>query len=138
MPSCSQALYMKDWEKSPMRCLDAEEGVILASLKKCSDLAWYSRWWNTMKGWFGYKPTNCHNRLALENVSTAFNLAAMPACSSLAWYSRWWNTIKGWFGSKPSNCVAQLSIYAENENDATLQALLAPQEADEIRVHVDE
>jgi len=25
----------------------------------CSKLAWYKKWWNTIKGWFGSKATNC-------------------------------------------------------------------------------
>jgi len=25
----------------------------------CDKLPWYKRWWNTIKGWFGSKPTNC-------------------------------------------------------------------------------
>ena len=31
----------------------------IASQCKCKDLGWGSRTWNTMKGWFGSKPTNC-------------------------------------------------------------------------------
>jgi len=29
------------------------------SLPKCSKLAWYKKWWNTIKGWFGSKVSNC-------------------------------------------------------------------------------
>merc|ERR1712160_211375 len=29
------------------------------ALVLCSKLAWYKSWWNTMKGWFGSKTTNC-------------------------------------------------------------------------------
>ena len=34
-------------------------GLFKLPSKLCSELAWYKRWWNTLKGWFGSKPTNC-------------------------------------------------------------------------------
>jgi len=71
-------------------------------------LAWYKRWWNTIKGWFGSKPHNC-----ITTKSVFVILAAKPKglCSKLPWYKRWWNTVKGWFGSKPTNCVKAKSAF---------------------------
>merc|ERR1711935_830018 len=108
----------------------------LLAIKLCSSLPWYTRWWNTIKGWFGSKP-NCIKLAALE-LGTKFckDLAwykrwwnnmkgffgskadcmkfsevnlAMKMCKDLAWYSRWWNTFKGWFGSK-SSCVELMNL----------------------------
>jgi len=72
--------------------------------KLCSELAWYKRWWNTMKGWFGSKPTNC-----LTPPKNLLNLGVGSAtlCSKLVWYKRWWNSVKGWFGCKPTNCMGK-------------------------------
>merc|ERR1712151_867119 len=75
--------------------------------KLCSALAWYKRWWNTVKGWFGSKPTNCLkglSELKIEGVDLQHGGKVKKLCSALAWYKRWWNTFKGWFGSKPTNC----------------------------------
>jgi len=78
------------------------------------------RFVNTIKGWFGYKPTNCDLKLSKKKIldidlkSKAVNLcstgvASVCKCKDLAWYLRWWNTVKGWFGSKPTNCNPKLS-----------------------------
>merc|ERR1712151_1201082 len=83
--------------------------------KLCSALAWYKRWWNTVKGWFGSKPTNCLKGLTdlkiegvdLKHSSAKYcskGVAKKCRCKDLVWYKRHWNTIKGWFGSKPTNC----------------------------------
>merc|ERR1711935_1118855 len=106
----------------------------LLAIKLCSSLPWYTRWWNTIKGWFGSKP-NCIKLAALE-LGTKFckDLAwytrwwntvkgwfgsksscvelmnLMTACNKLPWYSRWWNSMKGWFGSKPTNCVKNIAV----------------------------
>jgi len=83
--------------------------------KKCSKLAWYKRWWNTIKGWFGSKPTNCTKELIFLSSES------LPKCSKLAWYKKWWNTIKGWFGSKVSNCAKEADIImVNNKNEAAL------------------
>merc|ERR1719272_2071906 len=78
-----------------------------ASTCKCGDLAWYKRWWNTMKGWFGSKVTNCIKAAVKKTMIDlkAKKAAVLGACGDLAWYKRWWNTIKGWFGSKVTNCI---------------------------------
>jgi len=68
-----------------------------AAVKLCKDLAFYQRWWNTVKGWFGSKST-CTKSILLSTVPTTL-------CSKLVWYKRWCNTVVGWFGSKPHNCV---------------------------------
>lgn len=138
--SCGQADYIKKYFRhEPAMCLDSESGITLAAaLPRCSEIAWYSNWWNTIKGWFGSKATNCVGNIAFSGMSTAFDLKAKSACKDLAWYSRWWNTMKGWFGYKPTNCVGKLVIESTNENDAALQAFLAAEEADDISVHVSE
>merc|ERR1711957_578563 len=78
-----------------------------ASTCKCGDLAWYKRWWNTMKGWFGSKVTNCIKAAVKKTMIDlkAKKAAVLGACSKLPWYKRWFNTIKGWFGSKITNCI---------------------------------
>jgi len=87
----------------------------------CKDLAFYSRWWNSLKGLFGSKATNCNSKLtkkrALElllasNVSVnscSAGIAAKCLCKDLAFYLGWWNTVKGWFGSKATNCNEALN-----------------------------
>merc|ERR1711935_1267943 len=67
----------------------------LLAIKLCSSLPWYTRWWNTVKGWFGSK-ADCLNASEITLLQAK--------CSSLAWYKRWWNNMKGFFGSK-ADCM---------------------------------
>merc|ERR1711957_1138229 len=79
-----------------------------AALVLCSKLPWYKSWWNTMKGWFGSKVTNCikSTKIVEQPIDLKSKKAAVSgACSKLPWYKRWFNTIKGWFGSKVTNCI---------------------------------
>merc|ERR1711957_1056514 len=79
-----------------------------AALVLCSKLPWYKSWWNTMKGWFGSKVTNCikSTKIVEQPIDLKSKKAAvLGACSKLPWYKRWFNTIKGWFGSKVTNCI---------------------------------
>merc|ERR1711976_340440 len=78
------------------------------NLCRCLDLVWYKRWWNTAKGWFGSKVTNCLKANAAEVLLSS---KVQKLCSALEWYKRWWNTIKGWFGSKPTNCRQMKSAF---------------------------
>merc|ERR1712194_604595 len=114
---------------------------------KCSSLAWYKRWWNNMKGFFGSK-ADC---MKFSEVNLA-----MKMCKDLAWYSRWWNSMKGWFGSKATNCVLNVAIPVNekialripeskpermistmNENDGALQVVLASMEgAENVKLNV--
>merc|ERR1712166_1090015 len=80
-------------------------------LLSCSKLPWYKRWFNTIKGWFGSKVTNCikaavkKTMIDLKVKKAKKAKKALVACSKLPWYKRWFNTIKGWFGSKITNCI---------------------------------
>jgi len=82
------------------------------ALVLCSKLAWYKSWWNTIKGWFGSKVTNC---IKSSSKASFVILNAVPKllCSKLPWYKRWWNTMKGWFGSKTTNCIVAKSAFFE-------------------------
>merc|ERR1711935_1221937 len=62
-------------------------------LKKCSKLPWYTRWWNTMKGWFGSK-ADCVKGLQID----------LGLCKDRTWYTKSWDAVKGVFGSK-ATCV---------------------------------
>jgi len=48
----------------------------------CHSLAWYKRWWNTMKGWFGSKPDNCSKPKVVNIKSYNENNAALQVMLS--------------------------------------------------------
>merc|ERR1712228_781405 len=53
--NCNKKLKIIDLQASSAK--NCSKGVVVAC--NCKDLPWYKRWWNTIKGWFGSKPTNC-------------------------------------------------------------------------------
>jgi hypothetical protein len=87
--------------------------------KLCSELPWYHRWWNTVKGWFGSKGDCLDDKSNLLDLSSE---EIQTLCSKLEWYKRWWNTIKGWFGSKPTNCKADI-LLADAKSKAEIKTL---------------
>merc|ERR1711957_503877 len=132
LPSCAKLPWYKKWfntirawfskikitncikaavKKSKKTMIDLKaKAPKLNVLLSCSKLPWYKRWWNTMKGWFGSKVTNCIKAAVKKSKKTmimlkAKKVAVLGACSKLPWYKRWFNTIKGWFGSKITKCI---------------------------------
>merc|ERR1712228_995021 len=124
--NCNSKLHFIDLQVTAKSRVSCDQGV--AKLCRCADLPWYKRWWNTIKGWFGSKPTNCNKKLKVidstpvpkymvnfkahkkSTNSCAKGTTKLCRCKDLAWYLRWWNTVKGWFGSKPTNCNKKLKL----------------------------
>merc|ERR1719272_2230706 len=106
-----------------------------ASTCKCGDLAWYKRWWNTMKGWFGSKVTNCIKAAVKKTMIDlkAKKAAVLGACSKLPWYKRWFNTIKGWFGSKVTNCI-KAAVKKSKKITESIALVAAPVAAPKVAV----
>jgi len=91
----------------------------------CKDLVWYKGWWNSLKGLFGSKATNCakatkriFDNMGVELSAKAAKVVANTCksgvvakclCDDLAFYNKWWNSLKGLFGSKATNCNPKLN-----------------------------
>merc|ERR1712166_1019995 len=104
-------------------------------LLSCSKLPWYKRWFNTMKGWFGSKVTNCIKAAVKKTMIDlkAKKAAVLGACSKLAWYKRWFNTIKGWFGSKITNCI-KAAVKKSKKITESIALVAAPKAAPKVSV----
>merc|ERR1712151_320170 len=123
-PRCSSLTMAQRRYTTCRRGIDLKSNRVLTL---CSKLPWYKRWWNTIKGWFGSKPTNCIKGLydlKIEGVelknkvnTCSSGKAKLCRCKDLARYLRWWNTVKGWFNSKPTNCNPKLKVVNESSID---------------------
>jgi len=73
--------------KKTMIMLKAKKAAVLGA---CSKLPWYKRWFNTIKGWFGSKITNCIKAAVKKSKKTMIELSRttkkrnqFPSCESL-------------------------------------------------------